>query len=249
MKEREMSVISFEAKKRIVFALDVPDVSEAVRYAKLLKDSVGVFKVGLELFVAAGPDVVKAVQEASGLGVFLDLKLHDIPATVRGAMRSAATLAPEFITVHSSDGGGLLKAAVEAGPNVKVLAITVLTSSSAIELSEAGIDARYKDPLDLVLHRAMVAKYAGCAGVVCSGHEAGAVRKACGKGFLLVTPGIRGKDDPVGDQKRVVTAYEAVKNGADYVVVGRPIRDAKDPVGAATRIADEMEAAFKERCA
>lgn len=247
MKERELSVISFEAKRRIIFALDVPDVSEAVRYARLLKDSVGVFKVGLELFVAAGPDVVKAVQEASGLGVFLDLKLHDIPATVRGAMRSAATLSPEFITVHSSDGGGLLKAAVEASANVKVLAITVLTSSSAIELSEAGIDPRYKEPLDLVLHRAMVAKYAGCAGIVCSGHEAAAVRKACGKGFLLITPGIRGKDDPVGDQKRVVTAYEAVKNGADYVVVGRPIRDAKDPVEAAARIAAEMEKAFAER--
>ncbi|MBI5885036.1 MAG: orotidine-5'-phosphate decarboxylase, partial [Deltaproteobacteria bacterium] len=221
MNERELSVISFDARRRIVFALDVPGVSEAVRYAALLKDSVGVFKVGLELFIAAGPDVVRAVQETSGRGVFLDLKLHDIPATVMNATRAAARFSPQFLTVHSSDGSGVLKAAVEAAPGIKVLAVTVLTSSSAIELSEAGIDARYKDPLDLVVHRAMVAKYAGCAGVVCSGLEAKAVRKACGKDFLLVTPGIRGKDDPVGDQKRVVTAYEAVKNGADYVVVGR----------------------------
>jgi len=247
MNERELSVISFEARRRIIFALDVPSVAEAVRYAALLKDSVGVFKVGLELFIAAGPDVVRAVQETSGLGVFLDLKLHDIPATVMNATRSAALLSPQFLTVHSSDGGGVLKAAVEAAPGIKVLAVTVLTSSSMIELSEAGIDARYKDPLDLVVHRAMVAKYAGCAGVVCSGLEAKAVRKACGKDFLLVTPGIRGKDDPVGDQRRVVTAYEAVKNGADYVVVGRPIRDAADPVGAAGRIAAEMTQAFDER--
>lgn len=247
MKEREMHAVTFEPHRRIIFALDVPSVDEAVRYARLLKNSVGVFKVGLELFVAAGPLVVKAVAEASGCGIFLDLKLHDIPATMMGAMRSAMTLGAEFVTVHSSDGGRVMKAAVEAGGAVKVLAVTVLTSSSAIDLSEAGIDPRYKDPLDLVLHRAMVAKYAGCAGVVCSGLEAKAVRKACGKNFLIVTPGIRGKDDPVGDQKRVVTAYEAIKNGADYIVVGRPIRDAADPVAAAAQIAAEMDKAFGER--
>ncbi|MBI5562988.1 MAG: orotidine-5'-phosphate decarboxylase [Deltaproteobacteria bacterium] len=246
MKEREASTVSFDPRGRIIFALDVPNTGDALRYARLLKDHVGVFKVGLELFVSAGPEVVKAVHDYAGCGVFLDLKFHDIPATVIGAMRSASGLGVRFATVHTSDGASLLRAAVEAAAGVKVLGVTVLTSLGQADLAEAGIDPAYKEPLDLVLHRARLAKESGCAGVVCSGREASAVRKTCGKDFVIVTPGIRGKDDHAGDQRRVVTAYDAVKNGADYVVVGRPIRDAKDPQKAAGRIASEIERAHRE---
>lgn len=238
-----------EAKKRIIFALDVQTVAEAEAFAALLKDHVGVFKIGLELFVACGPAVVEAVRKkAPGCGIFLDLKLHDIPETIKGAMRSASTLGADFVTVHTNDGSSLLKAAVEAGGASRILGVTVLTSLSADALKEAGIDiAKYKDPSDLVLQRASVARMAGCAGIVCSAEEAALVRKEFGPDFLIVTPGIRSEGDAIGDQKRVATPYEAIRNGADYIVVGRPIRKAPDPIKAAERIAAEIERALKER--
>lgn len=236
-----------EAKDRIIFALDVASLDEAIRYVELLKDHVGVFKIGLELFTACGPAVVKAVTERTrGRGVFLDMKFHDIPATVKGAIRSASTLGVEFTTVHC-DSKGLLSAVVEGGAGVKVLGVTVLTSLSQEDLRDSGIDDRFKEPLDLVLQRASLARAAGCAGVVCSGLEASAIKEKFGPGFLVITPGIRSSSDPVGDQKRVVTPYEAIRNGADYIVVGRPIRKAPAPVEAARRIAEEIEKAMKER--
>ncbi|MBI5469077.1 MAG: orotidine-5'-phosphate decarboxylase [Deltaproteobacteria bacterium] len=236
-------------KDRIIFALDVPTTEEAVKYIDLLKDHVGVFKIGLELFVAKGPPVLGAVRERmGGGGIFLDMKFHDIPATVRGAMRSASTLGAEFVTVHCDEGSGLLKAVVEGNTaGTKVLGVTVLTSLSVEDMHEIGIDPKYKTPADLVLKRARLAKAAGCAGVVCSGQEAAAVRQEFGEDFIIVTPGIRGPNDPVGDQKRVATPYEAIANGADYIVVGRPIRNAPDPVQAATVIAKEIERALKDR--
>lgn len=237
-------------KDRIIFALDLPTAKEAVKYIDLLRDHVGVFKVGLELFVAEGPSVLDAVRERmGGKGIFLDMKFHDIPATVKGAMRSASALGAEFITVHCDEGRGLLKAVVEGNTGgTKVLGVTVLTSLSAEDMHEIGIDPkRYKTPADLVLKRAQLARAAGCAGVVCSGQEASAVRKEFGEDFIIVTPGIRGPNDPAGDQKRVATPYEAVMNGADYIVVGRPIRNAPDPVQAATVIAKEIEKALKDR--
>lgn len=230
-------------KDRIIFALDVPGVKEAARFASLLKDHVGMFKVGLELFVACGPEVVKAVRENGGRGIFLDLKFHDIPETVRGAMRSASIFGADLATVHTSGGQAMMKAAVEAAGSTRVLGVTVLTSLSADAFPEAGIDGKFT-PSSLVLHRAKSAKAAGCAGIVCSGQEARAVREASGQDFLIVTPGVRSAEDAVGDQSRVVTPYEAVKNGADYIVVGRPIRKAADPVEAAKRIADEIGKAF-----
>jgi len=242
--------VSLQPKDRIIFALDVPTTDDAVRFVDLLKDHIGVFKIGLELFVAEGPKVVAAVRERTGgRGVFLDMKFHDIPATVRGAMRSASTLGAEFVTVHCDEGSGLLKAVVEGNTGeTKVLGVTVLTSLSAKDMHEVGIDARkYKTPADLVLRRAKLAEEAGCAGVVCSGQEASVVRKECGPDFIIVTPGIRGPNDPVGDQKRVATPYDAVARGADYIVVGRPIREAPDPVEAASVIAGEIERALKER--
>ncbi len=235
-------------KDRIIFALDVPNLPEAIKYLDLLKDSVGVFKVGLELFTACGPDVVKAVKERSGRSVFLDMKFHDIPATVKGAMRSASALGAEFVTVHCDEGKGLLKAVVEGNiGKTKVLGVTVLTSLSGEDLVEIGIDAKYRNPVDLVLHRARLAKMAGCAGVVCSGLEASAVKKEFGEGFLVITPGIRSSGDDKGDQKRAVTPYEAIMNGADYIVVGRPIRNAPDPKKAAAIIAEEIGKAMEER--
>lgn len=234
-------------KDRIIFALDVPDAKEAARYVDLLKDHVGLFKVGLELFVACGPSIVKEVRERSGRGVFLDMKFHDIPATVAGAMRSACTLGAEFVTVHTDEGSELLEVAVSSAGDLKVLGVTVLTSLSKAGLLEIGIDPVFKEPRDLVVHRARLSRLSGCAGVVCSGHEAKAVKDEFGKNFIVVTPGIRSNTDDVGDQKRVVTAYEAVKNGADYIVVGRPIRKAPDPVKAAMSIADEIERALRDR--
>ena len=236
-------------KDRIVFPLDLSSLSEALRFVALLKDQVGVFKIGLELFVNEGPSSVIAVKEkAPRSSIFLDLKLHDIPETVKGAMRSAVGLGVDFITVHTNDGGDLLKAAVdEGGGKTKVLGVTVLTSLSLEALKEAGIDPLYKRAEDLVLHRARLARASGCAGVVCSGLEARAVREEFGEDFLIVTPGVRGKGDAAGDQSRVVTPYDAIINGADYIVVGRPIRTAPDPAAASVRIAEEIERALRDR--
>lgn len=235
-------------KDRMIFALDVPDADSALRLVGRLKGSVGLFKIGLELFVSCGPSIVeKVIHESGGTGIFLDLKFHDIPATVAGAMRSASSLGAEFVTVHCDDGGELLRQAVEGAGSTKVLGVTVLTSLSKEGLIEAGIDKRFEDPLALVMHRAAIAKKAGCAGVVCSGEEAAFVKKEFGPDFIVVTPGIRSEGDPAGDQKRVVTPFEAVKRGADYIVVGRPIRDAADPVKAAGLIGAEIERGLKER--
>ena len=229
-------------KDRIIFPLDVPTKNEALKYVKLLKDSVGVFKVGLELFVAEGPAIVKTIKaEAPGCKIFLDLKLHDIPETIRRAMKSAATLGSDFVTVHC-DNRALLSATQEAAASgCVVLGVTVLTSLSKKDL-------KGQDPEDLVLERATLAKEAGLGGVVCSGLEVKRVKEKFGNDLVAVTPGIRLKDNTVkaDDQKRVVTPYDAIRDGADYIVVGRPIRDSKDPVGAAAAIAEEIKRALEE---
>lgn len=241
--------MKLQPKDRIIFALDVPSTDEAVRFVDLLKDHVGVFKIGLELFVAEGPKVVKAVRERTGgRGVFLDMKFHDIPETVKGAIRSASALGVEFVTVHAEGGSALMKAVAEgSGKKTKVLGVTVLTSLSSDDLVEAGLDPKYRDPSELVVARARLAKAAGLSGIVCSGREAGIVKKELGEDFLVVTPGIRPKDSPPDDQKRLSTPYEAVYSGADYIVVGRPIRNAPDPRKAASLIADEIDRALKDR--
>ncbi len=235
-------------KDRIIFPLDLPTLDEAAEYVELLKDDVGVFKVGLELFVKSGPGAVEAVRERSDAAIFLDMKFHDIPETVRGAIRSASTLGVEFVTVHTEGGSALLKAVVEgSGGKTKVLGVTVLTSLSKEDLIDAGFDPKYGDASALVAARARLAKSAGCAGIVCSGLEAGLVKKDLGKDFLVVTPGIRPTGSPPDDQKRLSTPYEAVFNGADYIVVGRPIRNAPDPRKAASQIAEEIGMALKDR--
>ena len=235
-------------KDRIIFPLDLPELDKALEFVGLLKDDVGVFKIGLELFVRSGPKAVEAVKKITGAGIFLDMKFHDIPETVKGAIRSASALGVEFVTVHAEGGSALMKAVAEgSGKKTKVLGVTVLTSLSSDDLVEAGLDPKYRDPSELVVARARLAKAAGLSGIVCSGREAGIVKKELGEDFLVVTPGIRPKDSPPDDQKRLSTPYEAVYSGADYIVVGRPIRNAPDPRKAASLIADEIDRALKDR--
>ncbi|MBI5234447.1 MAG: orotidine-5'-phosphate decarboxylase [Deltaproteobacteria bacterium] len=232
-------------KERIIFPLDFPSLKDALLFTRLLKDDVGVFKIGLELFIAEGPRAVKRVKAAGAKKIFLDLKLHDIPQTVKGALVSAVSLGVDFITVHIDSRRGIDDIArIDREKGVRLLAVTMLTSLSGEDMKDMGL--WFKETSDLVLHRAMLAKDAGFAGVVCSGLEAEAVKKTCGKDFLVITPGIRLKDTK-DDQKRTVTAFKAIMNGADYLVIGRPIRDSDDPVAAARAVASEIEKAGKER--
>lgn len=238
-------------KDRIIFALDVSTAKEAEELVGLLKDHVGMFKIGLQLFVGEGPKVIDAVlSQSSQAKVFLDMKFHDIPETVKGAIKSANLHGVEFVTVHCDEGRSLLKTAVEAsGGRTKILGVTVLTSQSSQDLTDAGISPELKDPARLVLHRARIAKAAGCYGVVCSGEEVRAVKQEFGDSLIAVTPGIRLAGEAVknDDQKRIVTPYQAVYDGADYIVVGRPIRTAADPAKTADAIAKEIEQALRDR--
>ena len=236
------------AKDFIIFPLDVPSIGSAKAYVELLADAVGLFKVGLELFIRSGPEIVRYIRAAGTAGVFLDLKFHDIPATVSRAMAGVADLGVTFATVHCGENQNMLQAAVSGGGGrVGILGVTVLTSVSESDLKTAGFSATYHSDLaQLVLKRATEARTAGCTGVVCSGREVQMIKTHLGNDFVAVTPGIRpswepGRDD---DQKRVVTPAEAVRRGADYLVIGRPIRDAEDPAAAAARIAEEIDTAL-----
>jgi orotidine-5'-phosphate decarboxylase len=233
------------SKDYIVFPLDLPDAVTAMSYVERLKDHVGLFKVGLELFISEGPPILKAIRDAGGAGIFLDLKLHDIPATMKRAFLAASRHGPEWITVHCDEGNGFLQEIAEANPGkTKILGITLLTSLNRDNAIRLGYSEKLtKDLSRMVLLRARIAMEAGCHGVVCSGQEVAMLKRELGKELVVMTPGIRPKWAVVGndDQKRVVTAGEAVANGADYIVIGRPIRDAKDPVEAAKRVAEEIE--------
>jgi orotidine-5'-phosphate decarboxylase len=236
------------AKDYIIFPLDVASTDEAKRYVELLAGHVGLFKVGLELFIRSGPDIVRFINADAGAGVFLDLKLHDIPSTVSRAMSRIADLGVRYATVHCGETSRMLEAAVEGGRGaVDILAVTVLTSVSVDDIRLAGYRSEYYPDLTrLVINRAAMAKTAGCAGVICSGHEAAMIKREFGKEFAAVTPGIRpqwslGEPD---DQQRVMTPARAIRNGADYLVIGRPIRNARDPVRAAVQVAEEIEAAI-----
>jgi orotidine-5'-phosphate decarboxylase len=248
-KQYAMDGLMKQGKDYIIFPLDVSTRDQAVRYVTLLKDTVGLFKVGLELFVSQGPEILKAIRGITSAGIFLDLKLHDIPETMRRAFLSAAEHKPEFVTVHCDQGEGMLREVTQSNPgNTKILAVTLLTSLSAKNLATLGYAENYvRDLSSLVLLRARIAREAGCQGIVCSGQEVGMIKKQL-PDLIAVTPGIRPAWSVVGkdDQKRVVTPAEAVKNGADYIVVGRPIRDAKDPAEAARRTAQEIESALKK---
>jgi len=225
-------------KDRIIVALDTDSPEAALSTVRSLSGEVGLFKVGMELFPRGGPELVRQIM-AEGYGVFLDLKFHDIPNTVAGAVRSAAAMGVRFATVHASGGKAMLAAAAEAagGAGTTLLAVTVLTSLDDADLADVGFSMGAKDA---VLRLAGLAAASGIGGIVCSANEVAAVRACLGKNAVLVTPGVRMPGGDAGDQKRVVTPSEAVSRGADYIVVGRPVTRAKDPAAAAREIAESM---------
>lgn len=232
---------AMEPSDRLIFAMDVDSASMARRLADALSGQVGMFKVGLELFLSSaleGSDLVGELGRRAP--IFLDLKLHDIPVTVRRALRTAASKEGiRYVTVHTSEGPEALRTYVEEAAPIGALGVTVLTSVSPDDLPTLGYSVSMQE---LVLRRARWAARSGCAGVVCSGHEAHMVREVVGGSLAIVTPGIRpaweGMD--AHDQQRVMTPARAIEAGADYLVVGRPIRDADDPAGAAKRIVEEI---------
>jgi orotidine-5'-phosphate decarboxylase len=241
-----MQIFMKAAKDYIVFSLDVPSLKEAEQYIVLLSEYVGMFKVGLELFIRSGPEIIKIIKTLGKAEIFLDLKLHDIPATVSRAMSSIADLGVDFATVHCGENKGMLEAAVAgSGGKVGVVGVTVLTSVSGEDIDAAGFRSEFSSDISrLVMNRARMAMEAGCVGVVCSGLEVKMVKENFGKDFVALTPGIRPfwegmKED---DQRRITTPAQAVKNGSDYLIIGRPIRDAKNPQKAAISIAEEIEA-------
>jgi len=226
-----------DGAERIVVALDVPGLDDAVALARRLVGHVGWFKVGLELFAAHGP---RAVEEIRAFGpVFLDLKLHDIPTTVERAAARVADLGVGLVTVHASGGPTMLEAAVRGlGRGGRVLAVTVLTSLSDDELARIGLPAAAVGVPAL----AALATSAGVPGLVCAPGDLVAVRRAVGPGPLIVTPGVRASGEGADDHARAATPSRAVRDGADLVVVGRPITGAADPVGAASLYASELGA-------
>ena len=241
-----MSKLNLKAKERIIFALDVSTLDEVERWVDLLKDHIGAFKVGKQLFTACGPTVLDAVQEKGG-NIFLDLKFHDIPNTVAGAIRETQRPGIIMIDIHALGGYDMMAAAREAVESFegdgkpKLLAVTVLTSLNKESLNDIGID---KEPMEMVLKLSALAKRAGLDGVIASSLEAQAIRKEMGDDFLIVTPGIRPAVRETGDQKRVATPRDAIDNGADYLVIGRPIRKSPDPVATVKDITEEIERAI-----
>ncbi len=228
---------------RVIVALDFPDAGEAWGLASRLDPLLCRVKVGKELFTAAGPALVEQLVKR-GFGVFLDLKFHDIPNTVGAACAAAARLGVWMINVHASGGRAMMSAAREAlggfSEPPALIAVTVLTSMGAADLAEVGMAG---NPEDAVLRLAHLTQACGLDGVVCSAREAAMLRRECGRSFLLVTPGIRPAAGDAGDQQRVATPGAAVKDGVDYLVIGRPVTRAADPLAALRAINDEIAAA------
>ncbi|MEW6272331.1 MAG: orotidine-5'-phosphate decarboxylase [Thermodesulfobacteriota bacterium] len=239
-------------RSRLIVGLDVSTLEEAERLVDLLRGEVGAFKVGKQLFLHAGPAVIRMIHER-GERVFLDLKFHDIPRTVAHAGVEATRLGIWMFNVHASGSFEMMRATVEevnracrreglARP--KILAVTVLTSLSRDDLKRVGVQSGVESQ---VVRLARLAREAKMDGVVASPHEIARIRRECGPGFLIVTPGVRPKEAGWDDQKRVMTPGEAIRAGADHIVVARPILQAKDPVRAARDIVAEMERAFVAR--
>ncbi len=224
----------------IAVALDAPDLETAARWAALVTPHVSTVKVGLELYLRYGPDAVASVRGASGVQVFLDLKLHDIPATVAGAARAVARLRPALLTVHAAAGSAAIRAAAAAAPDARIVAVTVLTSLGEADLSRMGLAGPVSDA---VRRLAAVAVEAGAGGLVCSPQEVAALRAEVGDDIMLITPGVRPAGAAVDDQARVATPEEALRAGADLLVIGRPITGAADPGAAAATIAASLRRA------
>jgi orotidine-5'-phosphate decarboxylase len=246
--------LTFDAHPRssLIVALDFDSLNSAVKFAKQVADLVGMFKIGSQLFTAAGPAAVREVA-ALGPAIFLDLKFHDIPNTVAGAVLSCTAMTGvQLVNVHALGGSAMLHAAVQAisagqpmgADRPRLLAVTILTSMDQKTMREVGIGG---PPQNRVVKLAKLAKSAGVDGVVASVQEARAIRKACGRDFLIVTPGVRPKDTATAtmtdDQARTATPTEAIKAGADFIVVGRPILAASDPRAATQAIVEEIGAA------
>jgi orotidine-5'-phosphate decarboxylase len=224
----------------VAVALDAPDIDVAAHWATLVTPHVSTVKIGLELYLRYGPAVVATMRGGSGVEVFLDLKLHDIPNTVAGAARAVAQLHPEILTVHAAGGADMIKAAVEAAPDTIVAGVTLLTSIGDKDLAEIGIDGPASD---VVRRMAALAVTAGARGLVCSPREVAAVRAEVGPGVLLITPGIRQAGATSDDQARVATPEAALMAGADLLVIGRPITKSADPGAAAAAIAASLRRA------
>jgi orotidine-5'-phosphate decarboxylase len=218
----------------IAVALDAPDLETAARWAALVTPHVSTVKVGLELYLRYGPEVVASIRGASGVKIFLDLKLHDIPATVTGAARAMARLRPELLTVHAAGGPEVIRAAVEGAPVTTIAAVTVLTSLNQATLEQIGMLGPMSDA---VRRLAVLAVEAGARGLVCSPQEVAAVRAEVGPDIILITPGVRPVGSSVHDQARTATPEEALRAGANLLVIGRPITGAPDPGAAAAAIA------------
>jgi orotidine-5'-phosphate decarboxylase len=246
--------LTFDAHPRssLIVALDFDSLSTALNFAKQVADLVGMFKIGSQLFTSAGPEAVRQVAQL-GAGIFLDLKFHDIPNTVAGAvLASAAMPGVQLVNVHALGGSAMLRAAAQAisagvpmgADRPRLLAVTILTSMDQKAVREVGIGG---PPTTRVVKLAILAQKAGVDGVVASVRETKAIRKACGREFLIVTPGVRLKETVVGakkdDQARTATPREAIRAGADFIVVGRPILAATDPRAAAQEIVDEIASA------
>ena len=233
-----------EARKRLIVALDVPDAASAARLVAQLEGNCQWFKVGLELFVSAGPAVLEPLVKR-GHSVFLDLKFHDIPNTVAAAVRSAASLGVSMLNVHAAGGPAMLAAARAALDSVKdppeLLAVTMLTSMDTAQMIASGLD---RSPAAQVEMLARMCLEAGIRGFVCSAQEVATLRALAGPDAVLVTPGIRPAASDVGDQKRIATPAEALRQGASYLVVGRPITQAPDPAEAADAILKQMAEAL-----
>ena len=232
-----------EPRDRLIVALDRSDRDEILALADSLSDAVGMFKVGLQAFVANGPAIVREV--AARGPVFLDLKLHDIPNTASHAAAEAGTQGATLLTVHASGGVAMMQACRAAtAASTRLLGVTILTSLGEDDLAQIGFEG---DPLRNAVRLARLAMVAGLDGVVASPLEIEAIRAACGEGPLIVVPGIRSSGEQAADQRRTMTAGDAVGRGASYIVVGRPIIAAQDPRAAATRLVDEIAAATRKR--
>lgn len=237
------------AKEKLIVALDVDTMEEVEHYVSLLKDEVGMFKIGMQVYNSLGKEVVTRVKDLGGK-IFLDLKLHDIPNTVAQATRVLTGLGVDIFNVHASGGEEMMKKAADAAreeaerlgiPAPLIIAVTILTSLSDEDMKAIGYA---EEPAQMVKKLGMLSKKAGLDGVVCSPLEATLIREACGADFISVTPGVRPADADVADQKRIMTPKKAIAAGSHYLVVGRPITKADDPVAAARNIVKEMEKAY-----
>jgi orotidine-5'-phosphate decarboxylase len=227
---------------RIFVSIDTPETASARGLAERLADTVGGIKLGLEFFVGQGPAGIRSVVSGIGLPLFIDLKLHDIPNTVAAAVRAMLPLQPTFLTIHTSGGPAMMRAAAESASMTdlqrpRLLGVTVLTSLDDDDLVSVGQSVPV---LDQARRLAGLAQSSGLDGIICSPAEVAALRADCGPDFVLMVPGIRPAGSAVGDQKRVMTPRDAVEQGADYLVIGRPITQASDPAAAARSIVEEL---------